>query len=128
MTTYLSASLSMLPVSEDGMTKEHVEAMFLLAGIPVVEMESMPNQYYTGYADPWWTVTTPKGKIIIGWRKRVLSISWTDTNCAVRVTKDSVTIDDHMVHAWSYAKAVEYLTELRRELQRPPKVGSTANA
>lgn len=118
MTTVLSASLSMLPLGEAGMAKEHVEAMFLLAGIPITEMESMPNQYYHEYTDPWWTVSTPKGKIVIGWRKRVLSISWPDTHCAVRVTKDSVTIDDYMVHAWSYAKAVEYLTELRRALSK----------
>lgn len=59
---------------------------------------------------------TPKGLIQIGWRKRVISIDWSDTGIRRVVTEDDVTKDDTMVHAYSYAKALAYLTALATDL------------
>ena len=51
-------------------------------------------------------------------RKRVISISWEETEVPVIVTDDDVTKDHFLVHAYSYAKAVEYMTMLQRHYAR----------
>lgn len=102
------------------MNLEQVKALFLLAGIDVSATYELANQYWPDvpqYADlrrqsPWWLVKTPAGLVKIGWRKRVVEIDWTDTGIHQVVTEDDVTKDESMVHAWSYAKAVQYLTVL----------------
>lgn len=106
------------------MTNEQVKALFLLAGIPVEQTYEIKNQYwpdhpsYDSVRSPWWLVKTPAGLIEIGWRKRVISINWEGAK-AVRavVTEDDVTKSEQLVHAYSYAKAVEYLTELGRQMR-----------
>lgn len=97
---------------------EHAKALFLLAGIEARKFHQLANKYWPdadGYAEvrrenPWWLVETPYGLVEIGWRKRVISIDWNDTPVREIVTEDDVTKDATMVHAWSYAKAVEYLS------------------
>jgi hypothetical protein len=102
------------------MTKDIVQALFLLANIEVTNLYEIANDYWpdhTDYADvrrnhPWWLVKTNYGLIKIGWRKRVIQIDWSDTRIRQEVTKDNVTSSNEIVHAWTYAKAVEYLTAL----------------
>lgn len=104
-----------------GMTKEQMLALFLLAGIRVDNQDELPNEYWPRVPDyqqlrdesPWWLVHTEFGMVKIGWRKRVISIDWQRTAVRVVVTEDDVTKDDRGVHAWSYVKALEYLTALR---------------
>ena len=104
------------------MQEEQVRAIFTLAGIEITGLEKIENEYwpeaYTEQreANPWWNVMTPVGTIKLGWRKRVLNIDWTDTSVRAIVTKDSVTKDETHVHAWSMGKAVNYLTEVRRQI------------
>ena len=99
--------------------REDFEALFRLAGIEVSNWHELPNCYWPAHyaelraAHPWWLAMTPFGAIKIGWRKRVLSISWQDTKVRAIVTKDDVTKEDWLVHAWSLPKALEYLTALR---------------
>ena len=108
------------------MKREEVAAIFLLSGLEAKAFHELANQYWPDHPDyadirrkqPWWLVQTPFGLIRIGWRKRVIAISWTDTTLRFVVTKDDVTKDETMVHAWTYAKAVEYITELRHALNR----------
>lgn len=103
------------------MNEEQARALFVLAGIPVTRLHRLENKYWPDnahYADvrrnsPWWLAVTPFGPIQIGWRKRVISINWEDTPARQVVTADDVTKGDDHVHAWSYAKALEYLTTLR---------------
>lgn len=96
-----------------------VESMLTLAGLKPTRMWELANRYWPlspNYDDvrrPWWLAMTSVGLIEIGRRKRVISISWKATNVRVVVTEDDVTKDEAMVHAWSHAKAVEYLTRLR---------------
>jgi hypothetical protein len=111
------------------MTNEECRAIFLLAGFEVLSLEQIPNQYWPECPNyeqiiknnPWWIITTCHGKIKIGWRKRVISIDWSDCKKKVDhklITVDEVTCYDGLIHAWSYGKAVEYLNQLRMEFKR----------
>lgn len=104
---------------------DQFKALFLLAGIPVLNTHELPNGYWPDnihYAEirgrhPWYLFMTPFGAVKIGWRKRVMSISWTDTKVGLQVTEDDVTKELDMVHAWSIPKALEYLIALRKGLE-----------
>ena len=109
-----------------GMSKEKMLAIFLLAGIHVNSADELPNEYWPRVEDylqiradsPWWLAHTELGMVKIGWRKRVISIEWHRTDYRFIVTEDQVTKDEQMVHAYSYADAVKYLTELKRHALR----------
>ena len=99
-------------------SKDDAEALFRLAGFEVFTSWELVNQYWPTSEAPWptgswWLVQTDIGLIRVGWRKRVLEIDWTNTGFDADVTTDKVTKEPRIVHAWSNAKAVEYLTELR---------------
>jgi len=100
------------------MKLNQMQALFLLAGIQVTNHWELPNDYWPDpYVElrknsPWWLVKTNQGLVKIGWRKSVISINWVDTDIRQLVTNDDVTKDETMVHAWSYIKALEYLTKL----------------
>lgn len=100
------------------MTEEQAKALFLLAGFNAIRLHRLENKYWPEvYVElrrnsPWWLVITEFGPIEIGWRKRVIQIDWEDTAARVVVTEDKVTKENTYVHAWSYVKALEYLTAL----------------
>lgn len=104
------------------MKEAKVRAIFELADIEVLGLYELANQYLPRcpeYQDlinatPWWLVKTKYGLIEIGWRKRVISINWEDTKLDFLVSEDDVTKSGSGIHAWSYIKAVEYLSSLRR--------------
>ncbi|SIT50453.1 hypothetical protein BN2476_830024 [Paraburkholderia piptadeniae] len=106
------------------MTEAETRGLFEVSGFRVERIYRLENQYWPLAPDydqlrresPWWLVKTPIGLIMVGWRKRVLSIDWEDTSIRAVVTEDDVTKDQTMVHAYSMAKAVEYLTGLRQAL------------
>jgi hypothetical protein len=106
------------------MTEEQARAIFLLAGVPAGKLHRLENGYWPeAYVErrrdsPWWLATTEYGPVVIGWRKRVISIDWSDTKVRAIVTDHDVTKDETGVHAWGYASAVEYLTEWRRHAER----------
>jgi hypothetical protein len=100
------------------MTEEQARALFLLAGFKVSRFHRLENKYWPeAYIEerrksPWWLAITEFGPIEIGWRKRVISINWEDTPARVILSEDDVTKEETLVHAWSYVKALEYLTAL----------------
>jgi hypothetical protein len=100
-------------------SRGETESILTLAGLKPERMWELANRYWPlspqyDYARrPWWLAQTSLGLIQIGRRKRVISIEWDATHRRVVVTEDNVTKSDTMVHAWSTAKAVEYLTRLR---------------
>lgn len=112
------------------MKSEEVTSLFTLAGIPMLNMWELPNQYWPiheNYAKiraekPWWLVKTNHGLIKIGWRKRVISIEWEDTPLRVIVTEDDVTKEPTLVHAWNTEDAVKYLKVLGKHLKDLPAV------
>lgn len=100
-------------------TRDESTSILTLAGLRPERMWELANGYWPNAPDyddvrrPWWLAKTSLGLIRIGWRKRVLEIEWEATDLRVVVTEDDVTKSKTMVHAWSSAKAVEYLTRLR---------------
>lgn len=92
--------------------EQTMRALFTLADIEVLQAWPLVNQYDADSKDPWWLVKTPAGIIKLGWRKRVISIDWSDTAMREVITDHEVTKDETMVHAWGVARAVEYLERL----------------
>lgn len=86
--------------------------------IPYTDMVAIPNQYDHEplFYGPWFMIETPKGRIKIGWRKRVISIDWSLTELDVTgsavVDQEQVTHGARSVHAWGADKAVEALRKL----------------
>lgn len=82
-------------------------------------VEEIPNQYcpHSCCVDkPWLIVTTTKGRIKIGWRKKVINIDWSDSiiekTAEDLFPKEDVTKDKKLIHAWGYDKAKGYLSIL----------------
>lgn len=105
------------------MNADQAKAIFILAGIEVINVHQIANEYWGNDPEmsaksPWWLVNTPYGLIKLGWRKRVISIEWPETKARCEVTKDNVTKHDVLVHAYSYAKAVEYMAALKEALTK----------
>ena len=104
------------------MREEHARALFLLANIEVRSVHRLENQYWPpAYIDmiqkyPWWLMDTPYGYIVIGPRKRVISIEWSGTKVRRVLTKDNVTKDETLVHAWTTLKVLEYLVAFRNTI------------
>lgn len=123
------------------MKEEILRSLFTIAGLPVLETWRLENNYWPTpdfsqenlsgpnkeyhiesalrYAklrqdSPWWLVKTPIGLMQIGWRKRVISIDWSECDVRVIVTQDDTTKSETMVHAWSELDAAKYLGALRQ--------------
>ncbi len=127
------------------MNEERMKALFLLSGFEIEQSYKLANEYWPDcedYADirrdsPWWLVKTEYGMIKIGWRKRVIDIDWSDTEYRAGESKfwdgrdiDGIVKNEVMVtkgrmhiHAWGYAKAVEYLTILHLRLRQVASTG-----
>lgn len=104
------------------MKQKEVESLFNLAGIEILDIKPLvdgygfsPNDsrfYQTLPRCVWWFVKTSRGWVEIGWRKRVISINWKDTDLRFSITDDDTTKEETCVHAWSIEKALEYLKTL----------------
>jgi hypothetical protein len=110
------------------MKKEHVLALFQMAGFETKSIHELPNGYWPQHPDydsvrtPWWLVHTQYGLIKIGWRKRVISIDWETTDFRdeerlVAEGDDTTSLDD-LVHAWTYTNALKYLTTLQQLMKK----------
>lgn len=87
-----------------------------------VFVEPIPNEYCSPGCCrhlPWFMVTTSAGRIKIGWRKRVIVVvDWSETRGTATAkdlfAQEDTTKGDRMIHAWSLAKAKEYITAILR--------------
>jgi hypothetical protein len=90
-----------------------------------VYVEEIPNGYCNRYCcafKPWYVVTTPKGRIKIGWRKSVIRIEWTDS--AIKASASEIfpkeeawpgyetTQYEKIIHAHGIEKAKEYINRI----------------
>jgi hypothetical protein len=93
----------------------------LLGCFPMIERifaEEIPNGYCSRWCCemiPWYKVTTTKGVVTIGWRKRVIHIEW-EPRVAAKADElfpgEDVTKVDYLIHAWGYEKAKYYLARI----------------
>ena len=84
--------------------------------IKYTEMRLLPAEYPDRPSAPWCMVVTEKGPIKIGYRRRVISISWEHSDLDVdgkELFKDeAVTTGKTLVHAWGKDDAIKYLRKL----------------
>jgi hypothetical protein len=100
--------------------KAHQHKMLMECfGDDKIFVEEIPNGYSQGWQysmSPWYRVTTRRGIITLGWRKRVISISWEPSMNSASAEElfpnEDVTKDGRMIHAYSYEKAKEYISRL----------------
>jgi hypothetical protein len=84
----------------------------------VIWAEEIPNGYCSRPCcsqKPWYVVTTKKGRITLGWRKRVIEISWDPTvadMAQILFPDEDVTKIGRSIHAWGYEKAKQYIQRL----------------
>lgn len=74
------------------------------------------NRYCSRYCCwhlPWLEVFTTVGPFVIGWRKRVIHLSWDDIPCKQHASElfasEDVTKGPTMIHAWSLERAKQYV-------------------
>lgn len=70
-------------------------------------VEEIPNRYWPkGRGHPWLQVTTRHGRFIVGWRKRVIHVEWTDTVIKKRAEElfpdAETTMGDFYMHVNDY--------------------------
>ena len=116
------------------------------AGLGDMVLVPVPNEYWK--SDPaWCRIRTPKGDMVIGWRKRVVNFEWTGlieheiaatktgqygadykARDAIRekfdgeklFASEDVTKGPALVHAWTREKLIEYL----RKVSEVAKIGA----
>jgi len=115
---FMRARLARDPKAAERATAERSE---LIGCFPdPIFVETIPNGYCPNYCCahlPWFVVTTRKGRVTIGWRKRVIQISWDECVAAPAeelFPTEDVTKSGRMIHAWSTEKAQEYVATLLR--------------
>ena len=106
------------PANKIAGEKEREEILSVF-GDRAIFVEEIPNGYCSQYCCkhlPWFIVTTSKGRIRIGWRKRVILIDWIDSIIPDMSEKlfidEDVTKFDKTIHAWGLEKAKEYIDKL----------------
>ena len=84
-----------------------------------VYVEEIPNGYCSSSCcvnKPWFIITTKVGRIKIGWRKRVISIDYSDTivkeGAEALFPNEDTTRYEKVIHAWSLEDAKKYLNKI----------------
>lgn len=85
----------------------------------VIYAKEIPNGYCRDaccLGRPWFMVTTKIGAITIGWRKRVISIDWSESEVTQTAdelfAEENVTKGKHSIHAWSQGDARKYIRRI----------------
>lgn len=99
--------------------------LFENAGYRYTILKGIPNEYCScDHCAPWFIVNTEFGRIIIGWRKRVINIDWSkiDSEAVFNIINlfdgEDVTKGKTFIHAWGWEKAQEYLKIIFRYLNK----------
>ena len=109
-------------VNEIDKRNNHVTELtkiFKSAGFNTIHVETIDSQYCSNaccYKYPWIIVTTKKGRIKLGWRKRVINLDWSESDIKAIGTElfkdEETTTGERYIHCWSEDKAIEYLKKL----------------
>lgn len=101
--------------------EEETRKLIELFGERKIFVEHIKNEYWPDdIHNPWLIVTTIKGRIKIGWRKRVINIDWTDSVVSdlpdqlfpeEDVSKGNYTTERY-IHARGYDKAKQYIDKI----------------
>ena len=101
---------------------DELAGLFAKAGFEYIHVEVIDNEYCKQsccYKLPWVIVTTKKGRIKFGWRKRVINLDWSEsdikTKAEVLFKDEGVTKGEKYIHCWGEDKAIEYLKKLNSE-------------
>lgn len=103
---------------------------FRRAGFVEYSFVEIKNEYCPPHLDgsecsicsqlPWLFVHTGLGTFKVGWRKRVISLEWSNTivnrSAESLFPAENTTRWETGIHAWGYNKLEEYLTILRKLL------------
>ena len=118
-------SMAWAKENETDKRNEHIvelTELFKSAGFETIHVETIDNEYCNEsccYKRPWIIVTTPKGRIKLGWRKSVMNLDWSDSDIKIdgeEIFKDeNVTKGTSYIHCWGKEKAIEYLKKLNSE-------------
>lgn len=116
----MDENLNLDPEVREKAKKEREDILAVFSGRQIFVEETKNEYFIQPYAKyyPWLIVTTAKGRIKIGWRKRVLNICWDDSTIKESAKDlfpdEDVTKFDKTIHAWGYDKAKEYIDILLR--------------
>lgn len=107
-------------LSPDLMARAEKDKEELLSLFPAsCHVEELPNGYCSRTCCkhlPWFLVVTDIGAVTIGWRKRVINISWERGKRAEELFPgENVTKFDRTIHAWGIDKAREYVARILNE-------------
>lgn len=108
-------------------SSEKIKALALLAGIEASEIHELPNGYWPeheNYAqirrdNPWFLFICKGGTYTIGWRKRVISCSWTlgDADPITEEDLKWITHGKDYFHAHGYSQALSFLSRVVEQLK-----------
>ena len=99
--------------------EQRFREVFQKAGFQYLVLEHLPNQYCPSErCAPWFKVKTELGTVLIGWRKRVINIDWSELNSNGKNISslfegEDVTKSPTSIHAWGWDKATDYLMRVR---------------
>lgn len=112
----MTESIRRNPEEQD---RAKMQREFILGLFPQpIFVEEIPNGYCNRWCCkhlPWFIVTTTRGRITIGWRKRVIEITWdkcVGPEARELFPTEQVTMGERYIHAWGYEKAREYMGKL----------------
>lgn len=115
MKSIMEETINLDPESKKKAEKDKADIIALFSGREIF-VEEIENGYCSDYCCkhlPWFVVTTVKGRIKIGWRKRVINITWDESTIEETAENlfpdEDVTKFDKTIHAWGYEKAKEYI-------------------
>lgn len=113
----MGESMRLDPKAQADKEEERTKLVGLFGTAPIL-VEEIPNGYCPRWCCtqiPWYVITTKKGCITIGWRKRVININWEESVAGKAddvFPNENPTKYDRTIHAWGYEKAQEYITKL----------------
>ena len=113
----MAESIRLDPRSQERARRQRDEVLSIFP--EPIFAEEVPNGYCSQWCCrhlPWFRVTTKAGRFTVGWRKRVISIDWTETHGTLNSEElfpdEDVTKFKKSIHAWGVDKAREYVARI----------------